>query len=136
MSLWSFVSLLPASPEGGCTRNGTQAALLCLRQNRTTFVACAQLQIGVCFWLTPTANMSLASLLPQQSCGRRLHARRLLQGTSFSFAESRSLLESLRSTVFRSLLLASRTTAGARRFFALGKTAPCFEACANRRHEW
>jgi hypothetical protein len=39
-----FASLLLPAAKTGCTRDGTQEALLCLRQNRTTFVACAQLQ--------------------------------------------------------------------------------------------
>jgi hypothetical protein len=73
----------------GFTSDGLRTVLLCLRQNRT---------------------MLRSLLFPAPGfAGRRLHARRLLQGTSFSSAENRSLRESLRSTAIRSLLLASPT---------------------------
>jgi hypothetical protein len=46
-----LASLLSPAAKTGCTRDDTQAALLCLWQNRSAFVACAQRHERVCFWL-------------------------------------------------------------------------------------
>jgi hypothetical protein len=63
--------------------------------------------------------------------GRWLHARRFSQGTSFSFAENRSLLENLRSTATRSLLLAGTRNGTPAMLLRLWQTAPFIEVRVN-----
>ena len=61
--------------EGGCTRDGIRAALLCLRQNRSTLITCAQLNYLTRPLAAPTGldkGLSLAILRKKNPPGGRV----------------------------------------------------------------